>query len=655
MNGFKCSRQIRLPRLALGMSILVTSLLVAGVRPAQAQVTLPRLDPKKSKLKSIPSTANPVEAQGPTPVTPQPVSNDTAGGDTAGGDTAGSDTDQATLGTTEVHSASFQSLTPGTSRREQVEVRLGKPRSTESNDQILHYQLGPFRDVEIQLDPDGLVNSIILRLEKPIASQAAAQELELSEFEPCPIKDGTGQLLGLIYPERAITLIYSESAPGQVEQLLLDRVSVEPFLMRSRALAPLAPEEALGDLAQAIQLEPESAKVHLEQAELLTKLGRISEAKAVAQRAIELSKGQLDPLLVRARIAALEDDRTELSRLIQQVVQAETATPYQRAVALLLRGELEGTGPSPNDQASMNALLGSIEAATNVASSADPDWRERGQQLLLDGYLAVARNIARGNWKKKDKVIPQWLENADVVLQELQKASAYPNLIRLEYLAQRMEIGSYYPESGSIEQQGDVILSTARTLISRSTDAAYQKRIEWIAGTGLYHAASLTLESKQHEVALNYLKAAYDMLKSAQAIREPTPESEYLLGNVAFRIGSIFALYREDHRQASTWYERALQSFERPLPASRAFQLGIHGERFVSMGVSFWNQDKRELAGTLTRQGAQWMEQAVNEGNLEGEALRVPYVNLASILRAMGDAQEASSYEDKAKRIERKR
>ena len=53
------------------------------------------------------------------------------------------------------------------------------------------------------------------------------------------------------------------------------------------------------------------------------------------------------------------------------------------------------------------------------------------------------------------------------------------------------------------------------------------------------------------------------------------------------------AVARGDHVQAIVWFERASPLLETPVPAA-AIESGEHGETFVSMAVSYWEQQARE-------------------------------------------------------------
>lgn len=131
------------------------------------------------------------------------------------------------------------------------------------------------------------------------------------------------------------------------------------------------------------------------------------------------------------------------------------------------------------------------------------------------------------------------------------------------------------------------------------------------------------------------------------------PGGNYLLGRLYFYLGAADAISKQDHDKAVRWYERSLEYLEQDLPVESAHELGSHGERFVSMGVSYWQVDAKQEAIRLTEHGLALMETAQQEGILEERALAVPYGNLAAMYKALGRIGDATRNATKAARLEK--
>ena len=62
------------------------------------------------------------------------------------------------------------------------------------------------------------------------------------------------------------------------------------------------------------------------------------------------------------------------------------------------------------------------------------------------------------------------------------------------------------------------------------------------------------------------------------------------------------------------------------------------------MAVSYWQQGEKEQALELTEMGADLIEKAVAGGVMNQEVLAVPYGNLATMHKMLGNTSEAAKY-----------
>ena len=81
-----------------------------------------------------------------------------------------------------------------------------------------------------------------------------------------------------------------------------------------------------------------------------------------------------------------------------------------------------------------------------------------------------------------------------------------------------------------------------------------------------------------------------------------------------------------------------------------AGDLGRQGESLVSMAVSYWETGDKQRGLQLTKDGLRWMEQAAQGGTLAESALTVPYANLSTMHRHLGDVEAAGQFEQMAAR-----
>jgi hypothetical protein len=110
-------------------------------------------------------------------------------------------------------------------------------------------------------------------------------------------------------------------------------------------------------------------------------------------------------------------------------------------------------------------------------------------------------------------------------------------------------------------------------------------------------------------------------------------------------------VFRNDHLTAVKYYAKAIPLLEKPVPVACIAETPKHGEAFISMGVSYWQQGDQRKALDLTSEGVHLVEQAVKSGLAETAQLEIPYANLANMHRELGDATNSQKYADMASRL----
>ncbi|MBI2477858.1 MAG: hypothetical protein HYV60_04200 [Planctomycetia bacterium] len=191
-----------------------------------------------------------------------------------------------------------------------------------------------------------------------------------------------------------------------------------------------------------------------------------------------------------------------------------------------------------------------------------------------------------------------------------------------------------------------------KQLIEASTDTLYKQHIKWELLQANFAALRVEQTHKRFSEALKYAGEAVRLVEEFSQDRVANSEAQYLIGRLYFYLGSIYAINHKDHSEAVRWYERALPHFDDGLPKTDLYDTGIHGERLVSMGVSYWKAELADEAVKLTERGLDLMERATKASLLDQRALIVPYSNLAEMHRAGGRSDEAQDYAAKVARLE---
>ncbi len=195
-------------------------------------------------------------------------------------------------------------------------------------------------------------------------------------------------------------------------------------------------------------------------------------------------------------------------------------------------------------------------------------------------------------------------------------------------------------------------LATSRAMIDATPDPLRKRQLQWDLGATLYDALQVYHVLSKTELALEFGGLAVENLEAGAQDRQLEPAEAYLLGRLYFRMGSVYAAGSKDHQQAVVWFEKAVPLLERPIPPSAYADVGRQGESFVSMAVSYWAAGSHDEAMRLTRRGVKHIEEAIKDGILGEDALAIPYSNMATMHRYLGDEEQAQSFSEMAARAQ---
>ncbi|MEQ8785916.1 MAG: hypothetical protein RIC55_06440 [Pirellulaceae bacterium] len=554
----------------------------------------------------------------------------------------------------DVQTASFKGLVPGKSTIEDIEQKLGEPESFTGDAQQaqLTYRVPPLPKVEFLLN-EGVVTSIVIHLSRPTTPPQIAKELGVSAFRPAPIADETGRTLGQAYPERGVLFVLGDDPqqPG-VSHIVLEPITAEPFILRVQADVSHRYRECLADLDYAQQLTPDDARIYAQRAEILGAIGRIDEALENMSSAVKLEGTNIQHRLHGARLLVRAGEIDRALVLAKAIAEHDAVDVLTRAQAELLWGDILATGANGDFHQATPHHTKAVELAAPVAAGKTPHLRRAARQVVLEGHLAVARDIALGNWRNKDATVQRWLTQAAKIARDAVLADGADPM--LEFVVQRGALAALAGTAGKAD--AGAIADGAVKLIGEQLDAGvdplYRKQLQWELGEALFDASRAEHSRGSTDTAIAYGKQALELLEKAAAERDAEEMKHYLLGRVCFRIGSYYAVGKSDHEQALAWYQKSLLHFAEPLPVSLGSELGLHGERYVSMGASYWKAGQQDAGVQLTEQGVKWIKQAVDDGRTPEATLAIPYGNLAAMHRQLGHEDQAKAIANLAERID---
>jgi len=545
--------------------------------------------------------------------------------------------------------AAFHGLRAGQSTVEELEKSLGEPISVvpQKNMERRHYRIDGTQNVEVRTFRN-TVQAIVVRFDPRPKWITVADEIALDKIEPVDVKDEFGERVGMALPEAGVLVVLSAGKEPAVAELVYESVDAQAFTLRAEDRLDTDDSGCQRDLETALAIDPNCARAHWLLARLRRGVGQLDAATKSIETAIKI-----DPRNPRYRLTAsvLYADSGQYDKALDQTKQAlalAAARPELKACALNQMGDQLTAGPTADYKRALPLHMEAIKLAEPLAHDRRPVVRRLAQESLIVAHLAAARNIAWGDWKMKKKMVPAWLNRADELATEMSREGATSVDMRLRVC--REALAACVGMEGDLDPtpwaEKAVTLSTP--LLAEAQDPLRRRQLEWDLGSALYDALQVLHTSGDSEQAMKYGSLAVEHLEAGADGRQLEPVEAYVLGRLYFRMGAVCALHLKDAQQAVTWFERAIPLLERPVPAAAQAEAGRHGESFVSMAVSYWAVGSHEEAVRLTREGLKLMEQAVKDGTLEEGALNVPYTNLATMHRFLGDDEQADAFSEMA-------
>lgn len=542
------------------------------------------------------------------------------------------------------HASNFHGVTPGESDEKAAIAALGASTTvvTDGEQRILRFNSSAFKLVEVSVVA-GTVDSLTLVLNKPLPTKDIVKELGLTPFEPALVTSADGYVLGQVYPERGVVLEFApaENGSAEVDQIVLDRVKAEPFLLRALDDKNQRYTSTFRDLEIALKLDPQEARALWLKANLLCELGKPIAALRVIDDAIRLDSISPGNYLTRAKILLAMGRHGEASRIVASVLAQRELPSQVKARALYQQAELLACGPNPDFDRGMEGFRSAIQEASALADDTRPAIRRVSRRILIESHLGVARCIAWGQLDDAEKAAMQWHERAKLLAEtgigdEDVGDDIWLAVHRSAMLTHLGLMAKSNPDREISELQIDY-----KRLARAATDSLYRDRVKWELAVALTDASRIESARSKHRSAGQLADLAWTGMSEGVRGREANEQDDFARGMLLYQLGSIAAVAKEDHAKAVGWYEQAIPLLERPLPDALTSQNGIRGLSLVGMGASYWEAGDKQQAITLADLGARTLQEASKTGHASRESLSLAWGNLESMYRDIGDTPAA--------------
>lgn len=557
----------------------------------------------------------------------------------------------------------FRGVLVGNSTRNQLVSIWGEPtaESNSADGQVLTYEIHPFRSVEVLIGPDEIVSAIKITLSSSLDAKQLARQLSLDTFQPATAKDSNGQPLGQVFPERGVIFLFDasesdalvddrQSQPG-VSHVVIHPIEAQSFVLRAEDRPPSEYEQNIRDLQTALELDPQFARAHWLLAQIYLATGQAALAESAAAKACAIEPQNASYQLCHGATQELLGEYDKSVLTVRAVLDRENLPPLDRAQALYQMARLASLGDVEIASKAIPFHSRAIEIADRLATSENPSDRQAAKQLLVEAHLAVAEEIARQAYGNKVETLALWVGRASGLAEDFIASDGGGKQLRL-LVAQRAlaALASFRPTLDPAPWVAEAE-EAAQALLAQSEDPLWRARWKWELGIAYLHALRVDHLRRETASALRYGTQAVECLAAGAATRQAVHSSEQLVGLLYFQIGAVHAVHQLDHARAIQWYEKAEPLLTAPQPVSELYVPRREGEMLVSMGVSFWQRGDKNRALNLTQTGVELIEAAVDGGILAQSTLAVPYGNLASMYRQVGEEKSASKYAELAKTI----
>jgi tetratricopeptide (TPR) repeat protein len=552
--------------------------------------------------------------------------------------------DPGSLPETSIDPATLGGVRPGETTAAQLAAKWGegKPISQTEDGTVLRFSVESYKDVEVTLVEDR-VRLITVQLSQPLSLASVRTKLQLNQVRPVDVPGESGELLGQAFPERGVLLSFSSDGK-RVSQIVLEPIDLESFVARAEADWQSHTRTTMADLTFVLERQPHNAKAHYLKAKVLELAARYDEAVTELGEALSAETDEPAYHLTRAEILGRQGKYEEAAQEAKDILAGDDLPDDLKAQALCLLGDLLAASPAHDYKQALEHHMAAIKLADPLSVDQRMAVRRAAKLLLIDAHLAVANDIACGNWQQKEKTVTKWLDRANAFAEDFVAQEGGEPLIRLHIA--HGALAACAGAAGKIDSVpwARMAIQNAKPVLSATTDPWTRARLEWELGEALSDglASDEARGTLQHALSNTSLTITY--LESGAKERRETPDDAFRLGMLYYKLGLLHAQDRSDHKTAVVWFDKAVPLLTRPIPPTKASEEGHCGQWLVSMGISYWEVGTRDLAVQLTDAGRDHIEQAVKAKVLDDKALAVPYGNLAFMHKALGHQDNARDF-----------
>ncbi len=555
-----------------------------------------------------------------------------------------------------INASSLRGVTPGITSMAKLRELWGKSQKTVQQNGVerLFYEIEPFAGVKVEIVDDRVV-AIHIKLAALAAPESLTKELDLEPFRSFDLPNKRGVLVGKVFPERGVTYIYTDAKkdqPLRVSHISLEPTTADFFVLRVIYDTSHSYQNNLSDLDHAQQLDPEDARVYWLKAKIQHAIGQQSRALVNAREAVRREPQAVSLRLTLAKILISKAAEAEARKVLLAIVEQNDIPADLLAGAHVLLGAIDAQGMQPDFEASTDHFMEAVRLAKTVKNSSNQEVFRNAQMALLEANLGAAYSICAGNWRGKREMAPRWIHQGKRAARDIVE-NKQGDIASLSFLVLEKSLEAYAAANGEFDpaQEAEAVLREGERIVAAAKDPLYKKELQWRFAQALFYAVEAQHIRGRHEAVKVLGEKALKLLLEASDSRSADPRNDYLFGRLYFYVGAALAIGDEDHQAASLWYARAIEFLQQTPPPAHFRHVERHGERFVSMGLTYWEIGEQTEGVELTQAGLRLMQQAVEQEKVGRGALFVPLDNLSKMHQTLGKTEEAKKYARQAESI----
>ncbi|MFT7642390.1 MAG: hypothetical protein ACI9G1_004147, partial [Pirellulaceae bacterium] len=545
-------------------------------------------------------------------------------------------------GLTEIKPVRYRNLTPGKSSLDKVLEEYGQPysRTTLGTSTVLEFADADY-DIALVTITAGRVESIALVPTEPKSLKSVADSFDLNKYSPTAVYDETDRAIGLVIPERGILLGLQNGEELMVQELLLGAVEGESFYLRAEQDQAWRLRRNLDDLKLAEHYGFSRGRCTTLASRYLDLAGESQKALAAAEQGVDASPRLLRARLQLASLMPRFGKTEEAATIADSVLKAPDATEFEKtwaqciAAAQVLREE--NTNPRRAVEA-MESAIGNLESllvdSPREIRSLARDVQIRARLNLMDVYATMGA-VKRTSLKRMcSSELKRALKNA--VEEDGNPILAARIVAHISKLRGQLGWSDLAEENSAvIRALGQRVTSAQDPLLSQALRLEISTALLRIS----HHAKSV------NEIA-DASAASTNGLKLLEKIKDPQKASSRIArakGELLYTTGLLHVVSKKDHAAATKFYNQARPWLDKA-PVDTGADKAQLGDIWVSVGISSWEDGNRTQAVEDTLRGLKLLKQAVASKAVDRATLHVPYTNLETMYRKLGESDKAVHY-----------